>query len=70
MEIATCCDRDTTERPVTVTVGTNVIIGRDMNLLCREVKAVLNGERKDAASRLFGMAGPLKRIAQIFEETG
>jgi hypothetical protein len=39
--------RDTTERPVTVTVGTNVIIGRDMNLLCRAVEAVLNGEGKN-----------------------
>ena len=39
--------RDTTERPVTVTVGTNVIIGRDMNLLRREVDIVLSGDQKN-----------------------
>ena len=56
--------RDTTERPVTVTVGTNVMIGRDMDLLGREVKAVLNGERSGGTViyRLFGMAGPQRGL--------
>ena len=62
--------RDTTERPATVTVGTNVIIGRDMNLLCREVNAVLNGKRKNGGIPPLwdGRAG--ERIARILEETG
>jgi UDP-N-acetylglucosamine 2-epimerase (non-hydrolysing) len=59
--------RDTTERPVTVTVGTNVIVGRDMDLLCREVKAVLNGERKKGGIPDLWDGGAAERIAQILE---
>jgi len=61
--------RDTTERPVTVTVGTNVMIGRDMTLLCREVQAVLDGERKNGALPLLWDGGASERIAQILEGT-
>jgi UDP-N-acetylglucosamine 2-epimerase (non-hydrolysing) len=61
--------RDTTERPVTVTVGTNVMIGRDMNLLGREVKAVLNGERKNGGIPPLWDGGASERIAQILEGT-
>jgi UDP-N-acetylglucosamine 2-epimerase (non-hydrolysing) len=61
--------RDTTERPVTVTVGTNVIIGRDMNLLGRAVKAVLNGERKNAGIPPLWDGGAAERIAQILDAT-
>ena len=38
--------RDTTERPITVTVGTNKLIGRRPERLHQEVRAVLAGERK------------------------
>ena len=62
--------RDTTERPVTVTVGTNVMIGRDMNLLGREVKAVLNGERKNGDIPPLWDGGASERIARILEATG
>lgn len=61
--------RNTTERPVTVTVGTNVIIGRDMDLLCRAVKGVLNGERKNGGIPPLGDGGAAERIAQILEAT-
>jgi UDP-N-acetylglucosamine 2-epimerase (non-hydrolysing) len=61
--------RNTTERPVTVTVGTNVIIGRDMNLLVREVKAVLAGERKNGSIPPLWDGGAAERIAQILEAT-
>jgi UDP-N-acetylglucosamine 2-epimerase (non-hydrolysing) len=61
--------RDTTERPVTVTVGTNVIIGRDMTLLCREVQAVLNGERKNGDIPPLWDGGAAERIAQILART-
>jgi UDP-N-acetylglucosamine 2-epimerase (non-hydrolysing) len=37
--------RTTTERPVTVTLGTNVLVGGDMTRLCREVELVLDGRR-------------------------
>jgi UDP-N-acetylglucosamine 2-epimerase (non-hydrolysing) len=61
--------RDSTERPVTVTVGTNVIIGSDMNLLLREVKAVLNGERKNGDIPPLWDGRAAERIAQILETT-
>jgi UDP-N-acetylglucosamine 2-epimerase (non-hydrolysing) len=38
--------RDNTERPVTVTVGTNVLVGRDMVRLQAEITAVLAGRAK------------------------
>jgi UDP-N-acetylglucosamine 2-epimerase (non-hydrolysing) len=62
--------RDSTERPVTVTVGTNVIIGRDMNLLCREVKAVLNGEPKQGGIPPLWDGKAAERIARILVATG
>ena len=62
--------RDNTERPVTVTVGTNVIIGRDMNLLCREVNAVLNGKRKNGGIPPLWDGRAAERIARILESRG
>jgi len=38
--------RPNTERPVTVSVGTNVLVGYDMALLRREVERALSGARK------------------------
>jgi UDP-N-acetylglucosamine 2-epimerase (non-hydrolysing) len=48
-------------------VGTNVIIGRDMDLLCREVKAVRNGERKKGGIPQLWDGRAAERIAQILE---
>ncbi len=36
--------RENTERPVTVTMGTNRLVGRDLDLLRREARAILAGE--------------------------
>jgi UDP-N-acetylglucosamine 2-epimerase (non-hydrolysing) len=38
--------RENTERPITVTMGTNVLIGRDLGLLRKHFCAALNGGRK------------------------
>lgn len=38
--------RDTTERPITITQGTNILIGADTGRLLREVRAVLDGRKK------------------------
>ena len=38
--------RENTERPVTVTLGTNVLVGRDLDALDREVHNVLAGKNK------------------------
>lgn len=57
--------RENTERPVTVTIGTNTLVGKDMDLLQREVMRVLAGEyRQGAIPPLWdGHAG--QRIADI-----
>jgi UDP-N-acetylglucosamine 2-epimerase (non-hydrolysing) len=38
--------RESTERPVTVTLGTNTLVGRDMRLLRMEVNNILQGRNK------------------------
>ncbi len=38
--------RENTERPVTVTIGTNKLVGRDMNLLQTEAQKILSGKGK------------------------
>jgi UDP-N-acetylglucosamine 2-epimerase (non-hydrolysing) len=55
--------RENTERPITVTSGTNVLIGRDMQKLRLELQRVLrDGRRKPSAPPLWdGRAG--ERIA-------
>lgn len=57
--------RENTERPVTVSIGTNKLIGRDMSLLGSEVAAILNGGAKKGGipSLWDGKAGD--RIANI-----
>jgi UDP-N-acetylglucosamine 2-epimerase (non-hydrolysing) len=57
--------RENTERPVTVTVGTNQLVGRDTDAMRREVEAILGGRRKAGAiPELWdGRAG--ERIAAV-----
>lgn len=57
--------RDTTERPETVEIGTNVLIGSDLDLLARLVKQVIAGNWKTGQipERWDGQAG--KRIGDI-----
>lgn len=57
--------RENTERPVTVTIGTNILVGRDMARLKEEAAKVLSGRaKKGAVPPLWdGEAG--KRIAEI-----
>ena len=62
--------RETTERPVTVTVGTNLIIGHDMNLLHQAVNDVLNGERKNGRIPQLWDGRAAERIAQTLVTTG
>jgi UDP-N-acetylglucosamine 2-epimerase (non-hydrolysing) len=38
--------RPNTERPVTITLGTNILVGDDMALLLREARRVLDGYAK------------------------
>ena len=61
--------RANTERPVTVEIGTNVLIGNDPKSLRTEVTKILDGrEKKGAIPPLWdGHAG--ERIAWILQET-
>jgi UDP-N-acetylglucosamine 2-epimerase (non-hydrolysing) len=38
--------RENTERPVTITLGTNMLVGRDLRALCQGLDEVLSGKRK------------------------
>lgn len=57
--------RENTERPITVTLGTNVLIGRDWEKLQRECREVLNGGRKRAAKVPLWDGKAAERIADI-----
>jgi UDP-N-acetylglucosamine 2-epimerase (non-hydrolysing) len=57
--------RENTERPVTVRLGTNVLVGRDKGKLLGELSAILNGKGKRGSIPPLwdGKAG--KRIADV-----
>jgi UDP-N-acetylglucosamine 2-epimerase (non-hydrolysing) len=38
--------RANTERPVTVEIGTNILVGRDLGRICRETATILSGKHK------------------------
>ncbi|MEM1270920.1 MAG: UDP-N-acetylglucosamine 2-epimerase (non-hydrolyzing), partial [Bacteroidota bacterium] len=58
--------RESTERPVTITEGTNVLIGRDLGRLRQEAHGVLAGTAKTGTvpAKWDGQAG--ERIAEVF----
>jgi UDP-N-acetylglucosamine 2-epimerase (non-hydrolysing) len=60
--------RENTERPVTVTAGTNILVGQDMTRLKGEIYRILNGEaKKGSVPPLWdGKAG--SRIADVIEK--
>ncbi|HEX9983075.1 MAG TPA: UDP-N-acetylglucosamine 2-epimerase (non-hydrolyzing) [Thermoanaerobaculia bacterium] len=57
--------RPNTERPVTVTTGTNVLIGDDLERLRREVALVLQGKRKEAGIPELWDGHAAERIADV-----
>jgi len=59
--------RENTERPVTVAIGTNILVGRDMRLLKSEINHILNGKSKRGGIPEFwdGKAGD--RVAQVLQ---
>ena len=61
--------RENTERPVTVNMGTNLLIGSDMDRLRREVVAILNGQGKQGQIPPLwdGKAG--ERVARVVTST-
>lgn len=61
--------RENTERPITITVGTNILIGHDMDLLHQSVKQVIDGTFKMGRNPDLwdGQAG--ERIAKILVDS-
>jgi UDP-N-acetylglucosamine 2-epimerase (non-hydrolysing) len=57
--------RENTERPITVTLGTNVLIGRNWELLRKEFHQVLSGNRKQSVSIPMWDGHASDRIAEI-----
>ena len=57
--------RENTERPITVDVGTNILVGKDMDLLKKEVQKVLNGNSKQGSIPPLWDGKSGKRIADL-----
>lgn len=57
--------RENTERPVTVEIGTNTLVGRDMAVLYRELQNVVSGDRKTAKVPPLWDGHAAERIADI-----
>jgi UDP-N-acetylglucosamine 2-epimerase (non-hydrolysing) len=57
--------RENTERPITVTLGTNILIGRDWQLLRREFANALNGKAKHGSELPLWDGHASDRIAEI-----
>jgi UDP-N-acetylglucosamine 2-epimerase (non-hydrolysing) len=59
--------RENTERPVTVTLGTNVLVGQNMELLKTEAKRILEGKGKKGQVPPLWDGKASDRIADIIE---
>ena len=57
--------RENTERPITVTMGTNILIGKDFGKLVQEVRALLRGRVMQSAVPPFWDGHAAERIADI-----
>ena len=57
--------RENTERPVTVTVGTNQLVGRDFARLKTEFRNILNGQSKKGSKPPLWEGKAADRIAQV-----
>lgn len=57
--------RENTERPITVSLGTNQLIGRDISLLKSEVRRILAGDTKKASPIPLWDGHAADRIAQV-----
>jgi len=57
--------RENTERPVTVTMGTNILVGKDISLLKSEVAKILSGNAKQGIVPPLWDGKASERIAEI-----
>lgn len=59
--------RENTERPVTVTLGTNILVGQNMERLRAEVGRILAGDRKQGQVPPLWDGHAAERIANVIE---
>jgi UDP-N-acetylglucosamine 2-epimerase (non-hydrolysing) len=57
--------RENTERPITITQGTNLLVGRDWELLRKGFQAALSGPRRQSACPPLWDGKASERIAGI-----
>lgn len=62
--------RENTERPVTMTLGTNVLIGRDWELLRKHFDRALSGRREPKELPPLWDGNASERIADIITQRG
>jgi UDP-N-acetylglucosamine 2-epimerase (non-hydrolysing) len=60
--------RENTERPVTLQLGTNILVGSDTNLIIREAAAILNNQHKKGSIPPFWDGKAAGRIVEILLE--
>jgi UDP-N-acetylglucosamine 2-epimerase (non-hydrolysing) len=61
--------RDNTERPITVTHGTNILVGRDVHRLQQEIRRILEGEIKERSPIPLWDGHAAERIAHVVSAT-
>jgi len=57
--------RENTERPITITSGTNLLVGRDLDRLQTELEYILAGQKKNATMPPLWDGHAAERIAQV-----
>jgi UDP-N-acetylglucosamine 2-epimerase (non-hydrolysing) len=57
--------RENTERPITISMGTNQLIGRDIARMQTEVRTILAGKKKQASSIPLWDGHAAERIAEV-----
>ena len=62
--------RENTERPVTINVGTNVLVGSDTELVISEAKKVISGQSKKGRVPDLWDGKAAERIVSIIEKEG
>ncbi len=60
--------RENTERPITVEVGTNILVGTDVDMILDEFQKVMNGAKRDSKIPELWDGNAAKRIVEIIKK--
>jgi UDP-N-acetylglucosamine 2-epimerase (non-hydrolysing) len=61
--------RDTTERPITITQGTNILVHNDTERIVAEASKILNGDVKQSHCPEFWDGKTAERIVKVISKT-